>query len=115
MMAGEGYGWLAMLFVAGTLATDIWRVIGVFAALKVDEGSEVFLFARAVSTALVAALIARIVCFPPGALAGAPLLLRLGAFATGVAVYFALRRALALGILAGEAVLVGGFMLYSRL
>lgn len=115
MMAAEGYGWLVMLFVAGTLATDIWRVIGVFAALRVNEGSEVFLFARAISTALVAALIARIVCFPPGALAEAPLLLRLGAFAIGLGVYFAGRRAMALGIFVGEAVLVGGFILFSHL
>ena len=115
MIGGEGYDWLVMLLVAGTLATDIWRVIGVFAALRVDEGGEVFLFARAISTALVAALIARIVFFPPGALAEAPLVLRLGAFATGLAVYFAARRAMALGIVAGEVVLVGGFMLFSRL
>ncbi|HSM19190.1 MAG TPA: AzlD domain-containing protein [Hyphomicrobiales bacterium] len=104
-----------MVFIAGTLATDIWRVIGVFAALRVDEGSEVFLFARAISTALVAALIARIVCFPPGALADAPLVLRLGAFATGLAVYFAMRRSMALGIVAGEVVLVGGFALVTYL
>jgi Branched-chain amino acid transport protein (AzlD) len=115
MMAAEGYGWLAMLFVAGTLATDIWRFIGVFAAAKVNEGSEAFLFARAISTALVAGLIARIVCFPPGALAEAPLLLRLGAFAIGLGVYFTGRRAMALGILAGEAVLVGGFFVFANL
>jgi hypothetical protein len=113
-MSGDGYGWLVMLFVAGTLATDIWRIIGVFTALRVDEGSEVFLFARAISTALVAALIARIVCFPPGALAEAPLMLRLGAFATGLAVYFAMRRSMALGIAAGEAVLIAGFTLVSN-
>jgi len=115
MMATDGYGWLVMLFVAGTLATDIWRIIGVFAALRVDEGSEAFQFARAISTALVAALVARIVCFPPGALADAPLVLRLGAFATGVVVYFTMRRSMALGIAAGEAVLVGGYTLFSNL
>lgn len=115
MTAGEGYGWLVMLFVAGTLATDIWRYIGVFAALRVDEGSEVFLFARAISTALVAALIARIVCFPPGALAEAPLLLRLSAFVIGLAIYFVGRHAMALGIVVGEAVLVGGFILFTHL
>jgi len=115
MMAADGYGWLLFVFIAGTLATDFWRGLGVFAALKVDEGGQVFLFARAVSTALVAALIARIVCFPPGALAGAPLVLRLGAFAIGLIVFYATRRSMLIGILAGEAVLVGGFALASSL
>ena len=115
MTGGEGYGWLVMLFVAGTLATDFWRVLGVFASLRVNEGSEIFLFARAVSTALVAALIARIVCFPPGALADAPLLLRLAAFGSGLAVYYAARRSMLSGIIAGEAVLVVGFAVYVNL
>ena len=33
-MTVETIGWLAFLLVAGVLATDIWRVAGVFAALR---------------------------------------------------------------------------------
>ena len=111
MMGMEGWGWLVTLLIAGTLATDFWRVLGVFAALRVDEGSEVFQFARAISTALVAALIARLVFFPPGSLAAVPLMLRVVAFAAGLTVYFVARRSIALGIIAGEVVLVCGFFL----
>ncbi|HXK53429.1 MAG TPA: AzlD domain-containing protein [Hyphomicrobiales bacterium] len=107
-MTVETIGWLAFLLVAGVLATDIWRVAGVFAALRVSEDSEVFKFVRAVATALVAALIARLVFFSPGVLAQAPVLLRAGAFAAGFIVFLGARRSIAAGILAGEAVLLAG-------
>lgn len=111
-MSGETWQWMVFLLIAGTLATDIWRVIGVFAALRVSEGSEIFLWVRAVSTALVAALIARIAFFPPGALQAVPLVVRLIAFAVGVAIFFVSRRSVLYGILAGEAVLLaGGYLL----
>lgn len=107
----DGYGWIVYLLVAGTLATDFWRVLGVFAALRVDEGGELFQWVRAVSTALVAALVARIVFFPPGALADAPLALRTGAFAAGLFVYVGLRRSMLTGILTGVAMLLAGLIL----
>lgn len=112
-MTVETIGWLAFLLVAGVLATDFWRVLGVFAALRVSEESEIFKFVRAVATALVAALVARLIFFPPGALAEAPLLLRVAATAAGLAAFLGARRQVAVGILAGEAVLLAGFALAS--
>lgn len=110
-MTVETVGWLVFLLVAGVVATDFWRVVGVFAALRVDEDSEIFKFVRAVATALVAALIARLIFFPPGALAEAPLLSRVAATIAGLAVFIVARRQVAFGILAGEAVLLAGFAL----
>lgn len=107
-------GWWSILYllVAGTLATDIWRYLGVFAALRIDEAGEVFQWVRAASTALVAALIARLVVFAPGALADTPLLLRLAAFGAGFLVYLLARQNMLAGIAAGVAILVGGMLLF---
>lgn len=104
-------GWLLFLLVAGYLATDFWRILGVFAALKVDENGEIFRWVRAVSTALVAALIARLVLFPPGALGETSLLLRGGAFLVGCATFLFIRRNMLIGILAAESVLIAGLWL----
>lgn len=113
MMIGanwEGDGWSALiyLFIAGYIATDIWRLLGVLAAVKVNEDSEVFRWVKSVSTALVAALIARIVLFPVGALADVPLWVRGGALGLGIIIYLATKRSIALGIIAGEAFLLIG-------
>ena len=67
---------------------------------------------RAVSTALVAGLVARLIVFPLGALALSPLSVRLGAVAVGLAVFFAFRRNMLAGIAAGEAALLAAFYLY---
>ena len=102
-------GWWPFLFVAvaGYLATDIWRWVGVVTATRLDETSEILRWVRAVSTALVAGLVARIVLFPIGAMAVAPFGARLGAVAVGAIAFYLLRQNVFLGILAGEAVLVG--------
>jgi hypothetical protein len=101
-------GWWPFLViaVAGYLATDIWRWLGVLTATHLDETSAILRWVRAVSTALVAGRVARIVLFPVGAMALAPLAGRVGALAVGVAVYALFRRNVFFGILAGEAVLI---------
>jgi uncharacterized membrane protein len=63
------------------------------------------------ATALVAAVIASLILTPNGALADAPIWLRLGAAGAGFAVYLAARKHMLAGILVAEAVLVGGMML----
>lgn len=97
---------LLVILIAGYAATDLWRVLGVVAAARVDESSEALRWVRAVSTALVAGLVARLIVFPIGAMAAAPLSVRLGGVAVGVAVYFAFGRHVLAGILAGETVLI---------
>ncbi|NJM36352.1 MAG: hypothetical protein HC850_18520 [Rhodomicrobium sp.] len=65
---------------------------------------------KSVSTALVAGLIARIVVFPPGALADVSAGVRIGAFALGVVVYFLARRHLGLGVLVATAALLAAHL-----
>jgi branched-subunit amino acid transport protein len=94
------------IFVAGVMATVVWRLLGLFLSAGLAQDSPVIEWVRAVSTALVAGLVARTVLFPPGALADVSLPIRVGAFALGVMVYFVARRHLGLGILSGASALV---------
>lgn len=101
--------WWPFLFIllAGWLPTDIWRFMGVYFAGHVSEESPFLVFARTLATALVAAVIAKLVLYPEGALAGSPLALRLSAMAIGFAVYATMGRKVYRGVIAGEALLVG--------
>jgi branched-subunit amino acid transport protein len=94
----------------GFLPTEVWRAIGVFAGRGLDENSEIFHWVRFVATALVTAVVAKLLLSPQGALALIPLWGRLGAVLVGLAVMFAARRSIALGLIAGElALLAAGF------
>ncbi len=111
-VAAEAWWWpYVMILVAGWIATDLWRWLGVIAAGRIRDDSEILLWVRAVATALVAGVIARLVLFPVGALAEAPLWLRLAAMATGFAIYFVAGRRVLVGIAATEAVLLAGLLL----
>lgn len=79
----------AFILVAGVLATDVWRWLGVLAGNRLREDSEAMLWVRAVATALVAAVIARLVLYPTGTLAELPAWVRAGAALAGFAVYLA--------------------------
>jgi hypothetical protein len=102
----------ALLLLVGFLPNEIWRALGLVAVRGVDEDSELFLWARAVATAVLAGVIAKIVLFPPGALAGVPLAIRLGAIACGLIAFLLVRRSVFAGVLAGEAVLTLGAYVY---
>ncbi|SIQ00818.1 Branched-chain amino acid transport protein (AzlD) [Rhizobium sp. RU20A] len=82
--------WWGFVFIAiaGWLATDIWRWLGVLAGNRLDESSEALNWVRAVATALVAAVIAKLVVFPTGTLEQSPVWLRIGAIAVGAAAFF---------------------------
>lgn len=107
--------WWPYLFIliAGWLATDAWRFLGVYFGGRLDSSSELLVFVRTVATALVAAVIGNLIVFPTGALADTPLALRLAAAAVGFAAYIAIGRRIVLGIAAAEAVLLGGLFLTS--
>jgi hypothetical protein len=114
LMTGIGDTWwwpYVMILVAGWLATDIWRWLGVFASGRMREDSEVMVFVRCVATALVAGVIAKLILFPTGALDNAPIALRIGAAACGFAAFFASRQKVVVGVAVGEVVLVGGWLL----
>lgn len=109
----DGFGGYLTLFVAGFLATEMWRWLGLAVGSRLDVNRAPFQWVRAVATALVAGMVMRMVLFPAGALANVALAIRLGAFAGGVALYFLLRRNLAAGVAGGAALLMAGQLMGS--
>ncbi|MFC5583521.1 AzlD domain-containing protein [Nitratireductor kimnyeongensis] len=105
--------WWPYLFIllAGWLATDIWRYIGVYLGGKMSEESDILVFVRCIATALVAAVIANLIVFPSGALADSPLELRVAAAIAGFAAYLFCRKQILIGIVAAELVLLSGLYL----
>jgi hypothetical protein len=100
-----------LLLLVGFLPNEIWRWLGVVLARGLDETAAVVMWVRAVATAVLGGVIARIVLLPPGALAGVPMPVRLGALAAGFVGYLLVRRSRFAGILIGEAaLLLGGFL-----
>ena len=69
----DGFGGYLALFLAGYLATELWRWLGMLIGARLDLGGAPFEWVRAVATGLVAGLVARMVIFPAGALAGVPM------------------------------------------
>ena len=97
-----------VLIVAGFLPNEVWRMLGIVVAHGLDESSELVVWVRAVATALLAGVVAKIILFPPGGLADVRLALRLLAIAVGFAAFLLVRRSVLAGVLAGEAVLILG-------
>lgn len=95
---GHGVWSYVFLIIAGFGATQPWRYLGVILSRNVHEDAEILVWVRAVSTALVAGLVARMVLLPAGALADVPLSIRLGAFMFGVASFFLSGRRLIIGV-----------------
>lgn len=106
-----GFWPYVMIVVAGWLATDIWRWLGVLAAGRMREDSELLVFVRAIATALVAGVISKLILFPSGALEATPMGLRIAAAATGFVAFLILRQQVILGVIAAEFVLIGGWLL----
>lgn len=67
--------WAPYLFIAiaGWLATDLWRWLGVLAGNRLKEDSEALHWVRAVATALVMAVTAKLIVFPTGTLEASPM------------------------------------------
>ena len=103
--------YLALLLL-GFLPSEMWRWLGIVIGHGLDEDSEIILWVRAVATALVAAVVARIVLIPPGALATVPLSVRLVAIAAGFIGFVVFRRSVFAGVATGEAVLVAGALVF---
>lgn len=94
------------LMLFGFLPSETWRLLSVFIGRRIDEGSPVLEWVRAVSTALLAGVVANIILSPSGALATVPALARFGAMGIGLAVYFAMKRSVIAAVLAGEAAII---------
>ena len=96
------------LILLGFLPSEVWRWLGLVIGRGLDEESEIILWVRGVATALVAAVVARIVLIPPGALASVPLSVRVAAIGCGFLGFLLFRRSALAGVLVGEAVLIAG-------
>ncbi|ARQ01471.1 AzlD domain-containing protein [Pseudorhodoplanes sinuspersici] len=97
-----------VLVLAGFLPNEIWRWLGFMLARGVDQESEILVWVRAVATAVLAAVIAKLIFFAPGALASVPLAVRLVAIAAGFVGFVLFRRSVFAGVATGEAVLILG-------
>ena len=110
-MSGELYAYMLLLLV-GFLPNEIWRMLGLVVAGGIAEETELFMWARAVATAVLAGVIAKIILLPPGTLAGVPLIIRLCAIACGFVAFLLVRRSVLAGVAAGEVVLTLGALVY---
>ena len=77
-----------ILVTVGFLPNEIWRVLGLVLARGLNEDSQVVMWSRAVATATLAGVIAKLLLFSSGSLAAIPLGVRLAAAAI---VYFIVR------------------------
>jgi hypothetical protein len=112
MSGFEGLWGYLVLVLVGFLPADVWRLLGVIIGRGLDEQSELLVWVRAVATAVLAGVIAKILFFPPGSLAAMPLWIRLAAIGCGFAAFLVVRRSVFAGIATGEAVLLAaGFFL----
>jgi len=98
------------LILVGFLPSEIWRWLALVVGRGLDEASEILVWVRAVATATLAAVVSKLAFFPGGALASMPPGWRVGAFVAGVAVYWICRKSVLVGVLAAEAVIIGGAM-----
>jgi hypothetical protein len=101
-----------VLVLVGFLPNEVWRVLGLVLARGLNEGSEIVVWSRAVATAILAGVIAKLIVFASGDLANIPLSLRVGAAVCGFAAFLAVKRSVFVGVAVGEVVLLaGGFWL----
>ena len=108
MSALEGLWPYLILIVVGFLPNEIWRMLGVVVSHGIDEGSELIVWVRAVATAILTGVVAKIIVFAPGALAAVPLSVRLTAAGAGMAAFFVLKRSVLAGVIVGTlGILVG--------
>ncbi|OYW64108.1 MAG: hypothetical protein B7Z40_14185 [Bosea sp. 12-68-7] len=104
---GPLWPYLALVLFA-VLPTEIWRWLAVAFSRRIDADSPALEWVRAVATALLAGIVAKLIVAPPGALAAVPLALRVGALSVTLAIMLFDRRRVLLAVLAGEATLIGG-------
>ena len=111
--AGEWGAYLALI-LAGFLPNEIWRWLGVIFARGLDEDSEILVWVRAVATAILAGVIAKLTLFAPGVLATVPIGVRVAAIVIGFVGFLAVRRSVFAGVLAGEVALIAGGLIWAR-
>jgi Branched-chain amino acid transport protein (AzlD) len=112
MNSASGLWPYVVLVLVGFLPNEVWRLLGLVLARGLNEDSEVVVWSRAVATAILAGVIAKLILFSSGNLANIPLAVRIGAAAFGFLAFLTIRRSVFAGVLAGEAaLLLGGYLL----
>lgn len=102
------YWTFIVIVIAGFLATDIWRWLGVFTGNRLDEDSEALYWVRAVATSLVMAVTAKLIVFPTGTLESSPIWLRIGAAVLGFIAFLAAGQRVIVGVAVPIVLLAGG-------
>ncbi len=95
-----------LIVLVGYLPNEIWRFLGLWLARGLDEDSEIVLWSRAVATAIVAGVIAKLIVFSPGALAAIPLSVRVAAVVCGFVAFLVAKQSVFVGVAVGEAALL---------
>lgn len=113
----DGYGGYLVLLAVAALAHEPWRWLGFVLGRNLSADGEVFLWVRAVATALVAGLVMKLLVFPAGTLTQVPSLVRAAALSGGLVMFVMGRQSLALGVAGGSILLAllevarsGGFL-----
>ena len=102
-----------VLVLVGFLPNEVWRLLGLVLARGLNEDSEIVVWSRAVATAILAGVIAKLIIFSSGSLAGIPLAVRVAAAVCGFLAFLAIKRSVFAGVLAGEAALLAGGFLFA--
>ena len=110
---GTGWGALVILAIA-ILVHEPWRWLGLYIGNRIPLQSPVFQWVKACATALVAALVMRLVLFPAGALATISFEVRAAAFLAGIALFFASGKSLAVGVFGAAAALIATQLIVSQ-
>jgi len=107
--------WWPYLFIilAGWLATDIWRWLGVLVGNRLREDSAALSWVRAVATALVAAVIAKLILYPSGALEASPMAVRILATISGFGAFLVTGNRIIVGIVVAIPVLILGTLWFA--
>lgn len=102
--------WWPYVFIAiaGWLATDIWRWLGVLVGNRLKQDSAALTWVRAVATALLAAVIAKLILYPVGELQNVPVAIRLFAASIGFGAFLISGKRIWVGIIVALGLLVGG-------
>ncbi len=93
-----GFG---LLLAVSLLAHEPWRWLGLYLGRRVSVDGELIQWIKAVSTALVSALVMRLMLFPPEGLGEMSLTARVVGIVAGVAVFWISGRHVAIGVAGG--------------
>ena len=110
-LSGEFGAYLALV-VVGFLPNEVWRWLAVIFSRGLEDDAEILIWVRAVATAILAGVIAKLTIFAPGVLATVPMAVRLGAVLAGFAAFTLIRRSVFAGVIAGEAALIIGALVF---